>query len=476
MWSPLARNIATVAVVHPYWSFWEHTVPDGFRVSRETLLDELCGRLSDESMRLRALPLLDSEEQARRLAGVLAADRPDAVLVVQTMAAPPTYVLELLASLSEVPVVIAALHERSALPDEFDHSDITTQGATVGTPMLTSVMARRGLPYDLTVGPIEDPETLADLGDRVRAAAVAGRLRRARLGRVGDPLPGYVHVDTDPQALTTATGIAVVSVPAMDFLTRFREASEEDVEVVRRELQAWDVEAGLEGEQLDRSLRACVAMDSLVAHYRLDGGAFNCHVDEIRFGDDIGITPCYALGRSTTNSVPWTCTGDVLTAVAMLVGKVVGGTAVYHELESIDYRTGEFIIANSGEHDLGWLAAGTRPRLVRNRWFCDVDKRCGVCAAFEPDPGPATLVAFADAPAAPGGYRLIAAAGELTSRGFPQTGTVNGGFRFAGGSVRTAWGRWVEAGVNHHSAAVPGSHAGTLERVARHLGIGFAAV
>ena len=93
------------------------------------------------------------------------------------------------------------------------------------------------------------------------------------------------------------------------------------------------------------------------------------------------------LGRLTSGGRPFTCTGDIVTAVAMLTTKRLGGAAVYHEIEAIDYATGEVVIANSGEHDLAWLADGERPRLQRNDWFCGKDPHCGVCAVFEPEPG-----------------------------------------------------------------------------------------
>jgi L-arabinose isomerase len=169
--------------------------------------------------------------------------------------------------------------------------------------------------------------------------------------------------------------------------------------------------------------------------------------------------------------MPWTCTGDIVTAVAMLTVKYLGGAALYHELETVDYATGEVVIANSGEHDLAWLAPGERPRLRRNGWFCDKDPRCGVCAVFEPEPGPATLVGFTPSPSAGGGFRYVAARGELTSRRFPATGTVNAAFRFASGPVEEAWTRWVMAGVNHHSAATVGDVAAEVAAVARHLGV-----
>ena len=179
-----------------------------------------------------------------------------------------------------------------------------------------------------------------------------------------------------------------------------------------------------DGEGLQRSMRAACAIEDLVAAYELDAGAMNCHVPEIRFGG-IGVTPCFGLGRSASLGVPWTCTGDVLTAVALFISKALGGAAQYHELETYDYETGEFVVASSGEHDLG-LAPGVRPELVENAWFAG-DPCTGVCACFSAPAGPATLLSLADIG---GDYRLIAAAGSFTGRSFPSTGTANAGFRF----------------------------------------------
>ena len=234
----------------------------------------------------------------------------------------------------------------------------------------------------------------------------------------------------------------------------------------------WDVEGDVaEGESLERWLRAALALEAVVDAHGLDGGAFNCHVPQFRFGEPIGIAPCWGLGRLTSGGRPFTCTGDILTAVAMLTTKRLGGAAVYHEIEAIDYATGEVVIANSGEHDLAWLADGERPRLRRNGWFCGKDPHCGVCAVFEPDPGPATLVGFTPHPRSRGGFRYVVARGELTTRRFPETGTANGAFRFADGPVEEAWARWASAGVNHHSSATPGDLAAEVVAVARHLGI-----
>lgn len=309
------------------------------------------------------------------------------MLVLQTMAAPPSHALALLDAFPSAAVVVWALQPDAGLPAVVDHTAITAQGATVGAPMLTNVLSRRGRPFDLVLG--RERELPAE---RVRAALVAGRLRRARLGRVGNPLEGYLHVDVDDEALRAATGITAVRLAPAEVLERYRAVPGRRLRELRDELGGWDV--AVDGDALERSLRVAAAIEELVADHGLDAGAINCHVPELRFSDEIGVTPCYGLGRSTSAGVPWTCTGDAVTAVAMLTTKLLGGSAVYCEIETVDHATGEVVLANSGEHDLSWLRRGERPGLRPNAWFCGVDPRCGACAVFPGQPGPATLVGF----------------------------------------------------------------------------------
>jgi L-fucose isomerase-like protein len=208
-------------------------------------------------------------------------------------------------------------------------------------------------------------------------------------------------------------------------------------------------------------------LEALDAQLGVAAGAMNCHVPEIRLGDEPGIAPCFALGRETSRGVPWTCAGDVVTAVAMLALKLLGGAAVYHEIEALDHGSGEALLANSGEHDLAFADAAERPQLGENPWWP------GAAASFAPAPGPATLAGFTPHAAEPSGFRFVIAEGEFTQRRLPRTGTVNAAFRFAGDEpVARAWERWALAGVNHHAAATPGHFGAAVEALAAHLGVG----
>jgi L-arabinose isomerase len=387
---------------------------------------------------------------------------------------PPDTTLAALEPLAGLPVVIWAVHRQERLAEGFDHAAVTSEGATVGAPMLTSTLVRAGRAFELVLGRLEDASVLDRLRALLQAAAAARRVARSRLGRVGRPLPGYSCVDADDSRLRAATGITPVAIDPVEVQELYRAVDRRRITELERETRsAYEVAPEAEGAVLERSLRVACALEDLVARHALDAAAMNCHVPEIRFGDEIGIAPCYGLGRLTSRGVPWSCVGDVLTAFAMLVLKLLGAAAQYHELESLDHETGELVIASSGEHDLAF-GDGRRPRLVKNRWF-EHDPLTGACACFAARPGPATLVGFAQLDCPPR-YRLIAARGELTARSFPATGTANGAFRFTAGPAADAWERWCRAGVNHHSAATPGDYAAQVETVARFLGVEAVAV
>lgn len=435
----VAQRRPRVTLVEPYWDFWERSVAFDLRADRAAM-----GRAAREA--------LDVEW--------VEPDRAEAVLVLQTMATPPAQTLPKLGTL---PVVVWAAHRAGGVPEAFDHGAITSEGATVGTPMLTSLLVRAERPFELVLGRIDDGAAQQAVVQALTAAAAATRLSHARIGRVGRPLDGYDCVDTDDALLRRMTGIELVPIEPTEVRDLYRSVADERVREMERETLA-DYDVAFAGDDLERSLRAACAIEDLVARHRLDAGAMNCHVPEIRFGEEIGIAPCLGLGRSTSRGVPWTCVGDVLTAVAMLTTKLLGGAAQYHELEAVDYATGDLVLASSGEHDLA-LAPHVRPALVRNGWFAS-DAYAGACACFSPTAGPATLVGFAQVGEA---YRLIVAEGSFSGRRFSATGTANGGFRFARGLG--GWNDWCRMGANHHSSASPGTLAPAVCSLGRYVGV-----
>lgn len=448
---------STIAVVHPYWDFWEASVDADLRADRQQLLDRAVAALAPHH-RVVLSELVSSPEEAAGLRERVA--EAHALVLVSTMAAPSATAAALLELVPDLPVVIWALHGESAFPSRFTHSDITTRGATVGAPMIGSALARAGRFFDVALTHLDAPEAAVDA---VRCAAAAGRIRASRLLRVGPVMPGYTSVAATDEDLAVL-GMTSVTVPPD--AVRDRAALVDTARVRRLTAEVrdqFDVDAAVSPVALERAVRVEAVLTDLMDETGATHGAFNCHIPEIRFGSEVGVAPCLALGRITTGGRPWTCAGDVVTSIAMLTLQALGRPSLYHEVEAVDWDRDEVILANTGEHDLG-LCAG-RPRLVPDVWY-EHDPLVSACAEFSPAAGPASLVGFVLA----GGPRWVVAEGAFTGSSFPGTGTPNAGFRFAAGDVAEAWSSWAMAGVTHHSAATNAHVAADVERVARHLG------
>jgi L-arabinose isomerase len=463
-----------VIALHPYWAFWEKAYPGDLRAEKAALLHRAVAAVPEVEF-IATVLLDDVSACSKQLANVPA----EAIVVIQSMAVPPALTTQILALRAELPIVVWAIHERDALSDDFGHSEITSEGATVGTPQLLNLLQRQRRRHAVVAGRLHDPECGKRVAHALRAAAAAGRLKRARLGRVGQPLAGYGCIDAEDHELSRALGIAVVRIETEALRQRYTRVTEARINAVTSEVRAnFCIAPELEGSLgLSRSIQLAVTLEELDTELRLDMGAMNCHVPELRFSPDPGIAPCFALGRETSRGIPWSCTGDVLTPIAMLTTKLLAGSAIYHEIEALDYATNEALLANSGEHDLGWLPSAERPRLHRNPWF-RADEVCGACATYTPSAGPATLLAFTPHAEEPSGFRFVAAEGELTQRPFRRTGTFNGAFRFAarGEPVDRAWLKWAEAGVNHHASLARGHLAFEVSLIARLLHVGFVQV
>jgi L-arabinose isomerase len=449
-----------IVLVHPYWRFWEESVPGDLRQSRIELLAAARDILSAVADIVK-VGLLDSTDDLER-GGFVSGDI-DAVVILSTMAAPPAPTMTLLDTIGlDVPVVLWALCSDASLPEDFSHADITSRGATVGTPLLGSAIARSGRPFEVVLTTLDSP---GDAVAAVRSAAAAGRFRRSTILRIGRPIDGYTGVDASDEALSEL-GLRVVHCPPADLARRAEAASAPEVDGVLSSVRStFIVDPDVSSESLQRAARIEIGLTGLVAESGAAAGALNCHVSELRLHQERGVAPCLALGRLTSESIPWTCSGDVVTAVAMLAVALLGYPTLYHEIEAVDFDTDEVVLANTGEHDRR-LCAG-RPALKPNVWYAS-DRVPGPCAQFTVGPGPATLVAFTFAGVQP---RFVVAEGAFTGRSAPATGTPHTSFRFSQGPVTQAWRRWALSGVTHHSVATNAHIGRDVEALARHLGV-----
>ena len=417
--------------------------------------------------------LIDDHESGHAAGRRIKAFDPDVIVLAPAMAAPAGYQYEAVRDCARVPIVILDIHALQTIPADYTAHSIVPNSVTVGCMMINNVLRRQGRWSPVVTGFAGDERTWQRARETVAVAAVAGRLAKARFGVLGKPLDGYLNVVCDAGALNAATGATLVELAPDEFTDVWHGIASADVEALEnayRQRVRIEVDDG-DIEELRGSMRLALALQTIVQRHRLDGGTFNCR-DAFAVGNrEIGVIGCLANTHLTTHGFPFTCTGDVITALAMFLGKRLGGDSYYCELDTLDYEADAVLCANTGEGDFR-QAASCESCTIRRSGQESGRNAHGCNVRYDMPDRPGTAVAFTPRADAPGGHVIIAAEGQIAGSPKTMLNLPSMYFRFRDTPVGEAMSRWIEAGATHHTGISSGRHGRALEMIARLSGIG----
>ncbi len=342
---------------------------------------------------------------------------------------------------STAPVLVWAVTDDAPFPDDHRPIDSVVGAGPVGAYAMTNALVRLGRSVRCEVGAEPAPGTIA----WVRAAAFAADVARARFGLVGGRWPGMLDVHLDATRFTSDFGATWedVSLSASTPETSFDELG---VPV------GWsrpDIDPGLIAAscRLGRALRtAAVGFDAL---------AVRCHSDAVGSNPAFGVVGCLGVSLLSSSGIPTTCTGDMVTAVAMYVASSVAGAAQYVEVDGPDVSRAALLVSNGGEIDQRSARADSIG-LVEQQFFSG-DAGRGLALRGLLETGPATIVAFTETRS---GWRLVTMEGEILDDHLPGFPVTHAFFRSALDPAE-AFRRLGDAGAPHHVAIAPG-HIGDV--------------
>jgi len=461
-----------IGVVAGYMPFFDEIMPPGYAADRERFGSTAAGALKGLG-EVTYLGLVRDKASGAEIGRQLKALAPDAVLVVPTMATPAGYLWNVLEPNPNLPVVLWAAHETTSVPPDYDMVELCRHSSNVGVLMIGNILSRHGRPFTAIVGPRDRADIQGEVREAVTTAALAGSLKRARIGRIGRPLDGYDNVDVDAAALKAAIGCEIVDIALEEWedacLSVTPAQKQAVIAATGRHAQ---IEHGKRPHDLSAASAMAAALEVITERHGLAAGALNCRD---RFGvtnPRIASLGCLAVTHATTRGIPFACTGDVITAIAMLIGKRLGGAALYCELDAIDEPRDAFLCSNTGEGDFDWLPRGGLCRVFASGNDSGrVAPGCSVRQHLKP--GPATMLGFSPKARAENGFVLIAMEGEALEPPDVALSVTSAWFRAQTRPMRQAMRGWIEAGATHHGSLSPGHLAKRFAMLGRYLGIGM---
>jgi L-fucose isomerase-like protein len=406
--------------------------------------------------------VVETPEQAAAAGAAFTQGAVEAVVVAPAMAAPPGLGMTALGS-DPPPVVLWNAIGADRLPDEVQSPEAIEHTTSVGCQMLAGALARAGRAAAvITTGP--GPEGMAQVHRAVVAAAAAGSLHGRAVVRIGDPPPGYVNVLAGVDDLARL-GLRPVFVEGDELFDAFAATTAAEAEAVLDELEA----AGLRGERgpsAERSARLARTVEVLLDRHEALCGAVNCLGPLLAGSERIGTVACLAAVRETARGRPLACTADVPAAIAMHLGRRLGGAALYGEWYVSEPATGSALFLGDGGADPAWAAPDAEPRLVETQLRGVHGPGLGLAADLRQ--GPATLLALG---AAGDGWRLAWATGTAGPARSHALRGPNVLFRPDGGDALQAVSALIASGTTHHPVLVPGHLDVELPALAGALGL-----
>ena len=452
-----------VGVVSCYFPLFEKQMPPGFRQDREATARGYADLLAHDFDVVDA-GTLASDADGERANALLRDARVDAVVFAPSMAAPPSYAARALAEL-EAPLVIWNGPTIDRLPARLTQAQATINSSQVAAVMLANALVRESKPFATVSASPADPAGVAHLTRTVRAAAVSSVLRGATVLRVGAWLPGYLDVESTAAELAQL-GVTEHAVGVDELDDAFEAVDDERIKSGLADLdgRGW---ARRHGPADARSMRLALALHDLAGAANAVGVTVNCHSDTLRWNPTIGITACLGASLLTAEGTPVSCTGDLPTAIALVLARALSGRALYCEFYTPERETGLMLLAAGGEGDPAW-ADPRHPIVVEPNDHYPGDQGAGGSISFRLEEGPATALSLSPAGAS---WRLAWATGEIVEARYDTMGGPNGMFRFDSGSAFEAGARWIASGATHHNALARGRLDVEIPVLARALGI-----
>ena len=453
---------------------------DGLRERLETYQRGIEARLDAFGAEVVSAGLVDTPQAARQAGELLAAARPDLVLLYTATYATSSQVLPTVQAV-DAPVVILNLQPTRTL----DYETMTTgewlaNCSACCVPEIAGAFTRARIPYRTVTGTLLEGDPAWDvLREWLDATHAVNSLRRARIGFLGHTYPGMLDMYSDFTQVHAQTGAHVEVLEIDDLVQRVESADgaaiERKGEEIRETFELADagvdpIAAEITPETFEWSARVAVGLDRLVDDFDLNGLTYYYRGGADNIAARVAAGLIVGCSLLTGRGVPASGEGDLKTNIAMLLLDRLGAGGSYTEFYALDFDD-EFILM--GHDGPGHLAIAEGRPVARALKLYHGKAGAGLSIEMKVRLGPVTILGVTQT--ADGKLKLVAAQGDSIAGPTFRIGNTNSRIRFKSGPT-AFFDTWCAEGPTHHVALGVGHQLSRVRKVADLLGLELAVV
>jgi len=375
---------------------------------------------------------------------------------------------------AKVPVIILNLSPGAAI-DYDTFNTMTNRTAMTGewlawcaacpVPEIANVFNRTGIRFQQVTGMLhDDPECWDDIAGWVEAAAVAHTLFYNRLGCMGHYYSGMLDIYTDLTQLYGYFGghIELLEVEELASLRKSVSGAE-----IRDRLalfsETFEVQADCSAEELEKAAITSVALDKLVAQYKLGSMAYYYKGTGNTENEDAIASIILGNSLLTAGGIPVAGEYEIKNAQAMKIMDCFGAGGSFTEYYAMDFAADVVLMGHDGPGHIAIAEGKTKVRPL-TVYHGKVGK--GLSVEMSVKNGPVTLLSVIEKKG--GGLQLLVAEGESVKGPVLQIGNTNSRYKFSIGA-RQFVNNWNSYGPAHHCAVGIGHISSRIEKLGQLL-------
>jgi L-arabinose isomerase len=334
-------------------------------------------------------------------------------------------------------------------------------------PEIANVFNRTGVNFHQVTGMLHnDPECWKEITEWVEAARVAHIMANNRLGCMGHYYSGMLDIYTDLTQQYASFG-GHIELLEVEELAALRKHVTEDEKTARRRLfdKVFDIQADCSEEELDKAAITSIALDKLVARYKLGSMAY--YYKGTGNEDNEEAISSIILGNSllTANGVPVAGEYEIKNVQAMKIMDSFGAGGSFTEYYAMDYNDDVVLMGHDGPGHIAIAEGKTKVRPL-TVFHGKVGK--GVSVEMSVRKGPVTLLSVVEKKG--GGLFFLTAEAETVAGPILEIGNTNSRYKFSIGA-RKFVNDWNSHGPAHHCAVGVGHISSRINKLGALLNI-----
>jgi L-arabinose isomerase len=315
-------------------------------------------------------------------------------------------------------------------------------------PEIANVFQRAGIPFHQITGVLDnDPVCWNEVDAWVEAARVAHGMANNRLGLMGHYYGGMLDIYSDVtlQCATFGTHVEILEVD--ELAARRREVTPSEVDARVGEFhEVFDVQPDCPPDDLTEAARTAVALDRLVADYRLGSMAYFYKGTGVVENEATLASIILGTSQLTGRGIPVAGEYEVKNVQAMKIMDLFGAGGSFTEYYAMDFADDVVLMGHDGPGHLAIAEGKTKVRPLKV-YHGKVGR--GVSVEMAVKHGPVTLLSVIERPG--GKLALLCADAESVPGPILEIGNTISRYRFSCGA-REFVNRWNSHGPAHHCA------------------------